>query len=132
MKKISALYTANWRILFWLSYTTFLIWPLFRGYGRNPGKNFIVFLGDLKTPKGHFEINWPLVYVHIYIYIPLENFTFVDKSSMIDHCVQNICFSLQCHNYAVIFFYIFILRENSHCAKLRPGLDFPPFNRLCL
>ena len=38
----------------------FFIWPLFRGYGRNPGKKFFVFLGDLKTPKGHFEINWPL------------------------------------------------------------------------
>ena len=25
--------------------------------GRNPGKNFIGFLGDLKTPKEHFEIN---------------------------------------------------------------------------
>ena len=30
-KKIRFLYTANWMILFWLSYTTFLIWPLFRG-----------------------------------------------------------------------------------------------------
>ena len=28
-KKIKALYTTNWRILFWLSYITFLIWPLF-------------------------------------------------------------------------------------------------------
>ena len=36
-------------------------WPLFRGLGRNPEKNFIGFLGDLKTPKGHFKINWPLV-----------------------------------------------------------------------
>ena len=25
-------------------YTTFLIWPLFRGWGRNPGKNFVGFL----------------------------------------------------------------------------------------
>ena len=23
-------------------------------------KNFIGFWGDLKTPKGHFKINWPL------------------------------------------------------------------------
>ena len=58
VKKIKALYTTNWMILFWLSYTTFLIWPLFRG--RNPGKNFVVFLGDLNTPKGHFKINWPI------------------------------------------------------------------------
>ena len=29
----------------------------FRGKGRNPGKNFVGFLEDLKTPKGHFEIN---------------------------------------------------------------------------
>ena len=24
--------------------------------GRNPGKKFVGFLGDLKTPKGHFEL----------------------------------------------------------------------------
>ena len=28
---------------------------------RNPYKNFVSFLVDLRTPKGHFEINWPLV-----------------------------------------------------------------------
>ena len=26
------------------------------------GKNFAGFLGDLKTPKGHFEISWPSVF----------------------------------------------------------------------
>ena len=35
-------------ILFWLSFTTFLIWPLFRGYGRNPYKTFVGFLGDME------------------------------------------------------------------------------------
>ena len=33
-KQIRALYTTyttNWMILFWISYTAFLIWPLFRG-----------------------------------------------------------------------------------------------------
>ena len=39
-KKIRALYTTNWRFLFWLSYSTFLEEGL--------------------TPKGHFWINWPL------------------------------------------------------------------------
>ena len=38
----------------------FLIQPLFRGKGRNPYKNFVGFLVFLKTPIGHFEINWPL------------------------------------------------------------------------
>ena len=28
-----------------------------RNKGRNPDKNFVGFLVDLKTPKGHFEIN---------------------------------------------------------------------------
>ena len=37
-----------------------MIWLLFRGLGRNPYKNYVAFLGDLKTPKWHFEINWPL------------------------------------------------------------------------
>jgi hypothetical protein len=41
--------------LFLLSYTTFL--SLFRGWGRNPSKYFNVSGGDLKTPKGHDEIN---------------------------------------------------------------------------
>ena len=45
----------NWMILFWLFYTT-----LFRSQNRNPYKNFVGFLVGLKTPKGHFEINWPL------------------------------------------------------------------------
>ena len=60
IKKIRALFTTNSRILFWLSYTTFLIWTIFRGKGRNPGKNFVDFLEDLITQKGYFEINWPL------------------------------------------------------------------------
>ena len=30
-QKIGALYNTKWRILFWPSYTTFMIWPLFRG-----------------------------------------------------------------------------------------------------
>ena len=34
----------------------FLIGPLFRGQGRNPYKNVIGFLVDLKKPKGYFEI----------------------------------------------------------------------------
>ena len=29
-------------------------------WGRNPYENFVGFLGDLKTPKGIFDINWPL------------------------------------------------------------------------
>ena len=37
-----------------------MIWPLFRFEGRNPGKNFIGILVQTMTPKGHFEINWPL------------------------------------------------------------------------
>ena len=54
-KKIRALYTTNWRIFFWPSYTTFLkaraeILEIF----------FVDFLEDLKTPRGHFEIDWPL------------------------------------------------------------------------
>ena len=42
------------------SYTTFLMSNLFKGQGGNPGENFVGFLEDLKTPKRHFEINWPL------------------------------------------------------------------------
>ena len=70
-QKISALYTTNWRILFRLSYTTFLITPLFRGKGRNPGKKIVVFLEHLKTPKGHFEINWSLAVFSKYWHWPI-------------------------------------------------------------
>ena len=45
----------NWRISFWLSYTTFLIWPLFWGQGRNPGIFFVVFLEVVLTPEGHLK-----------------------------------------------------------------------------
>ena len=54
-------------ILFFVCSTTiFLIWTLFRGWGGNNYKNFIGFLVHLKTtPKGHFEINWPLDFHHL-------------------------------------------------------------------
>ena len=52
-KKRSNKRKGQFRILFWFSCTTFLIC-------RNPAKNFVGFLEDLKTPKGHFEIKWPL------------------------------------------------------------------------
>ena len=38
----------------------FFVQPLFRGQGRNPYKNFVAFLVNLKTPKLLSEINWPL------------------------------------------------------------------------
>ena len=47
---------ANWTILIWLSYTTFLIWPIW----QKSWKQFRYFLGDLKTSKGDFKFNWPL------------------------------------------------------------------------
>ena len=34
-----------------------LFLPLYRDKGRNSYKIFIGFLGELKIPKGHFEIN---------------------------------------------------------------------------
>ena len=33
-----------------------MIWPILRGSGRNPGKNFVVFF-----VQTNFEINWPLL-----------------------------------------------------------------------
>ena len=38
----------------------FLIWPLFRCYGRNLSNFYLGILGKTMTPKGHFENNWPL------------------------------------------------------------------------
>ena len=40
IKKIRAFCITYWRILFWLSYTTFLIWPLFIGYKAKTQKYF--------------------------------------------------------------------------------------------
>ena len=37
------------------------LFPSWQVWGRNPRKGFVGFLGDLKTPKGHFKINWLLV-----------------------------------------------------------------------
>ena len=53
-------------ILFWLYYTTFL-------FDFNPYKNVIGFLIDLKTPKRHFEINWPLEYPYLYSILDKRN-----------------------------------------------------------
>ena len=52
--KIKALYHTN-SGLFNIEKCIF-IWPLFRGLG----KNFVVFLVDLKIPKCSFKIDWPL------------------------------------------------------------------------
>ena len=41
-----------------------MIWYLFRGLGRNPGKNFVDILVQTMKPKGHFEINWPSTNFH--------------------------------------------------------------------
>ena len=38
-----------------------MIWALFRGQGRNLGKNFVGIFVQTMTLKRHFEINWPLV-----------------------------------------------------------------------
>ena len=47
--KIRALYTANLTLLHYFS-------------DLSSWKNFIGFLGDLKTTKRHLEINWPLAF----------------------------------------------------------------------
>ena len=38
-----------------------MIWPLLRGLGRNLGNFFVGIFVQTMTPKGHFEINWPLL-----------------------------------------------------------------------
>ena len=68
--KIRTLYTTNWMILFWLSYTTFLFDLFLETVSRAEILEKICwFFGrfeDTKSrdiqlwPKGHFEINWPL------------------------------------------------------------------------
>ena len=50
----------NWRILFWLSYTAFLFDLLLEARAEILTNISLVFLGDMKTQKWHFEINWPV------------------------------------------------------------------------
>ena len=54
IKKIKALYYTNQGLF---NIIKFLIQLLFRGQGRNPGKNFVGFLVQTMAPKRHFEIN---------------------------------------------------------------------------
>ena len=74
---------------------TFLIWPLFRGQGRNPGKSFVGIFVQTMTTKGHYEINWPLVKLRArkaldYIFCEILTLTlFANK----DLCF---CYSLIC------------------------------------
>ena len=51
-QKIRALYIANWRILFWLSCTTFLIWHVFRGLEQ---KSLCWFFGRFEDTKRSFS-----------------------------------------------------------------------------
>ena len=37
-----------------------MIWPLFKFLGQKLSKFFVGILVQTMTPKGHFEINWPL------------------------------------------------------------------------
>ena len=61
-------------ILFWLSYTTFLLDFFLEARAEILEKISLVFLEDLKTPKGHFEMNWPsMAYMHR-IYCSLNYF----------------------------------------------------------
>ena len=61
-QKKGALNTTNWRILFWLSYTTFLIYLFLEARAEILEKVLLVFWVIWKAPKGHFEINLPLQY----------------------------------------------------------------------
>ena len=54
----SQLRPCNYSKNIWLG--TFPDLTSFLGWSRNSFKHFVGFLVDLKTPKGHFEINWPL------------------------------------------------------------------------
>ena len=60
-KKIRALYTTNWMILFRLSYVHYFFdlasFYFLEARAEILKKKFVGFLRDLKTPKGHFEIN---------------------------------------------------------------------------
>ena len=38
-----------------------MIWPLFKFLGQKLSNFFVGILVETMTPKGHFEINWPLV-----------------------------------------------------------------------
>ena len=57
IKKIKALSYTNQGLFNIIDKIQFLIQPLFRGQGRNPGKIFIGFFVQTMTPKRHFEIN---------------------------------------------------------------------------
>ena len=64
IKKIKTIYTTNWRILFWLSYTTFLIWPLYR-LGQKSWKKFRWIFGRSFNTKRTFWnyltfSSWPM------------------------------------------------------------------------
>jgi hypothetical protein len=62
--KIRALYTTNSLIggLYFDSLTLLFWFDIFLKAGTEIlEKKIVVFLEDLKTPQGHFEINWPLV-----------------------------------------------------------------------
>ena len=46
-------------------------------YGTSNRIVFVCFLGELKTPKRHFKINWPCKKVWKFLYLRISIFTFL-------------------------------------------------------
>ena len=67
-----------------------MIWPLFKFLGQKLSNFFVCILVETMTPKGHFEITWPLAsesikFFHIYSFFHQNNFL-VEKLEEIPIC----------------------------------------------
>ena len=61
-------------------------------YGTSSRIVFVCFLGELKTPKRYFEINWPLV--HFQIDGLLKKTCYLKKPWVNEHNYHSVCFFL--------------------------------------
>ena len=84
-KKIGELYTPNWG--FYFDSLTLLFWfELFLEaraeiLSKSLQEFRWFFWGDLKTAKGHFEINWPLEMIQCYPKISIQYLDFRDLAA---------------------------------------------------
>ena len=105
----------------------FFWFDLFRGYGRTPGEDFAGFLGDLKTPKGHFEINWPLetkLMNFFKIQVFYESHKYSMKSSSCFDVLQKWTSEQQC-KFRQFFFLAF--SENPNFNILQEYINYESF-----
>ena len=88
-------------------------------------KNLVGFLGDLKTPKFYFEINWPLSFYSCLVNCLLACFVscFFFSSEIFQPWAKKCARSYLCHRLSLMAFYCCECKYNSNAwVKKKTGV----------